>query len=152
MSFAKKSFDWRSFWADLLGTAGRGLLELDNSEVADAALTGLNFMEAGRRRRRDDRLEEGANAELNHAMRTHLDASSPDLIAEDSDGELAEGESNHRIIESARQMNPSWRLFGSLQTGLPASVRPVPLSVDPYDDPSLPAWFRAAQYYNPRRR
>lgn len=51
MAIRNSAPDWRGTWADLLQGAGRGLLELDGSPAAQAALVGLNAFETGQERR-----------------------------------------------------------------------------------------------------
>ncbi|MGH6893521.1 MAG: hypothetical protein ACREEP_14820 [Dongiaceae bacterium] len=55
MPFPNNAPDWRDLWADLLQGVGRGLLELDGSRTAQAALAGLDTFEAAR----EHRLAEG---------------------------------------------------------------------------------------------
>lgn len=148
MSFAGKKIDWRGLWADWLKGAGRGLLELDGSRAARAALAGLDTFEAAqRKRRRGDRVEESGEREAQHiqamiasiapglelsaAEWAHLLRSSPqereawlreiaEVTARGSDAEAVGGN------PEADHQGPTWR-------AIPHAALPRPLSPNPYD-------------------
>jgi len=52
MSFVPRDPDWRGLWADLLQGVGAGLLKLDGSRIARAALSGLDAFDDAQKRRR----------------------------------------------------------------------------------------------------
>jgi hypothetical protein len=61
MPFPGNASEWRGLWADLLRGAGTGLLELDGSSAARAALAGLEVFDAAQERRQQQRSDEPAD-------------------------------------------------------------------------------------------
>lgn len=144
------NLDWRALWADLLKGAGRGLLELDGSRVAQAAIAGLDTFEAAQEKRRD---RDGAlslqaqidnihpDLELSAAEWAHLSRLSP----EERDAwlrEMAEADRG-QDDNGGRRRRPGYgggdqMDWEPLLQQLPyPSLVPTPLSANPYEGWSL---------------
>lgn len=143
MSMTGRTFDWRGFWADLLGGAGRSLLELDGSREAQVALSGLDHFEAARRRRHAG--HEAADASQDkRAVWDRIDAPPSEEESREDDGGRR---------DRAEPLDPGVyhrRIAAAL--GLAPSARPAPLSADPYDHPGLPVRIQLGQRGLIRRR
>lgn len=140
MPTASAPFNWRGFWADLLSGAGRGLLELDGSREAEAALSGLDYFTAMQRRRR---LERQAAAEGDDRA-DEAEAYDPGKPPEQSDGVADPQAAHDRAPGGYDQVIAAG--------GLPPRTRPAPLSADPYDHPGLPVALRLGLRGYIRRR
>lgn len=125
MPMSGRPFDWRGFWSDFLGSAGRGLLELDGSREANVALSALDHFALAQRQRRDEEL----------ALRRAQAAAEADEVERDLGAEQFEAE---RAREEAWEEGDAGRSSLVAVAGLTPSQRPRPLSADPYDHPGLP--------------
>lgn len=137
MPLAGKAFDWRAFWADLLQGAGRGLLILDGSDAAQAAIYGLDHFEAAQRRRAADPQAERAEAVSGLLAKPRTAPAERQEYPRPGD-RRAEGDL--RGYQAEQEFEPyrdplalRWTdVIG--MTGLAPSVRPHPLSANPYDE------------------
>lgn len=125
MSIAGNDFDWRAFWADLLSGAGRGMLELEGSDAARAALAGLDHL-ALARRRRDVAAAAARRAPGSGSGTTQVPV-------------------EEREVAEAGGIDPHYPPMTLLSAGLPPRVHAAPLSADPYDHPGLPGRVRLGQ-------
>lgn len=143
MPMASTPFNWRGFWADLLSGAGRGLLELDGSREAEAALTGLDYFAAMRRRHHAGRRtaidHDGSVENFPPRSLEAMDGVNADPV------ETPEQRDGAFRPQSDRYRDPRGYDPVVATGGLPPRMRPVPLSADPYDHPGLPVRIRLGQ-------
>jgi hypothetical protein len=158
MLSTQKPFDWRAFWADLLGSTGRALLTLDNSDEARAAMVGLDYFDAAQHRRAEAAEDQSNGPSAgSDALGTYVNLNMP-FSDFRGDGYAHTSESDF-LPSSAMQS-----YLGHLSTGgmrLPSRpdapglrMRPAPLSANPYDLTELPAEvnFRTGRIPVTRRR
>lgn len=152
MSMTGGGFNWRGFWSDLLGGAGRGLLELDGSRAAEAALSGLDFFDAARRRRRSAQgesdpadVERKAWARLRAEMAAKNEYGLEGAVPADPYAPAPEAAREELEPAAAPYRDPHLHERRIAAMGLPPRVRPTPLSADPYDHPGLPVYVRLGQ-------
>ncbi len=148
MPFRNSASDWRELWTDLLQGVGRGLLELDGSRTAQAALAGLDSFETARERRRVDehrverlqaliaRIHPGL--ELSAEEWAHLLRLSPDerqsWLEEMADIDHAEkARSDGREGPRAKSSMPVAAIPVRVPPGLRPSPRHRPISPNPYE-------------------
>jgi hypothetical protein len=122
------TFDWGGLWADLLKSAGTGLLVHDGSDVAQAALAGLKVFDQAQRRRRpaDDADRSPPWPELSPAERAAFARLSPDEQRAFLQ-ELAD------IREDSPVAHPVAGAVARDLDGAPAPVRRQPISANPFD-------------------
>lgn len=150
MPMASTPFNWRGFWADLLSGAGRGLLELDGSREAEAALTGLDYFTAMQRHRRAG--QQAAPNRDNRAEYPPRNSTAPDEGWESDQVESPEQGDGVLDPRLDRYRDPYESGIGASSGGLPPHPRPAPLSADPYDHPGLPIALRLGLRGYVRRR
>jgi hypothetical protein len=139
MSMSGRPFDWHGFWSDFLGSAGRGLLELDGSREANVALSALDHFALAQRQRRDEEL----------ALRRAQAAAVADEVERDPGAEQFDPDGTQEVAWEAGDIGRSSLVAVA---GLTPSQRPRPLSADPYDHPGLPVRLQLGPHGLLRRR
>lgn len=139
MSTAGNAFNWRGFWADLLRGAGHGLLALDGSKAAEAAMMGLDFFEAAQRRRRDEEQARDKHDELAMLRERRMYSGLDRNAAEESaivDRRSVHVPQDYEEGDQAQDYSGVPRVYDRIArpaSGLSPSVRPIPFSADPYE-------------------
>lgn len=141
MSMTGKAFDWRGFWADLLQGAGRGLLALDGSDEAMAAMAGLDHFETAQRRRHEQQQTDAGNDVFGPLSEARADLARERTRADD-DGVDRDAQTYQPDEDSTG--DPRWydQIVASATYGLAPSVRPQPFSANPHDYAALPPQMR----------
>jgi hypothetical protein len=122
------TFDWGGLWADLLKSAGTGLLVHDGSDIAQAALAGLKVFDQAQQRRHgaDDADRSPPWPELSPAERAAFARLSPEeqqaFLQELAD--IREDSPDAHSVAGALARDPDGAL---------APVRRRPMSANPFD-------------------
>jgi hypothetical protein len=139
MTSTEPPFDWRAFWADLLQGTGRALLMLDGSHAAQAAMTGLDYFDAARRRRRESE-DKGSEDSPEAARRAAGEMHATPAV-------------DHRELDVGRYgqygPRPASPDLSSSVALMTLGLRPGPLSGNPYDLLDLPAQVNFASGQRP---
>ncbi|HET6619727.1 MAG TPA: hypothetical protein VFG64_07280 [Dongiaceae bacterium] len=128
MPQSTSTFDWGGLWADLLKSAGTGLLVHDGSDVAQAALAGLKvFDQAQQRRQRAENPDRSPPwPELSPAERAAFARLSPEEQRAFLQ-ELADIREDSPVAQSAAGA------VARDPDGALAPVRRQPMSANPFD-------------------
>lgn len=159
MSVVRSAFNWRGFWADLLRGTGRGLLALDGSREAEAALSGLDYFDAAQRRRRlagehldGDWEEEAQPSRARNPGSVDVGGEGPTASYGRRPPAPPRGHEEGFRDEEYDSGRPTYGRSFAAKQGLPPSVRPRALSADPYEEGGRPIPMAQQQYRRLIRR
>jgi len=127
MSFDEGKIDWRGIWADALRGVGEGLLTLDGSRAAQAALAGFDAFDRAQERRQRQQAFDSPQDAWALVERAYPELSAQQVAA---------------LLGLTDDERPDWRRerqdaggIGPQQApiGAPMIQRVKPLSANPYD-------------------